>query len=435
MAIGGIGSFETSSYYGYQAAVSRVKTKNVQSVYTGDRQAVESVHPVNRASMTEGSSSMDFIKSYGSAMAGLMQSSNTLRQSNRSGVLNDLEVTSSDISVAEASKRYEVRNSRKIEVEVAQMASAQVNKSAEVLSAAPGESDMKLVLSDSQGRTVRIEADRTYEDGSFKTNLQMMEEAKARINSQSDVGVKAYIEEKDGVSALRIEGNKTGRDNGFLVTGDPGPAAGLEKALESAKNAVYSVTDKGNTVKREASENEAAIDNGRIGLKFLDTGKVTISARVNEEKVAAAAEDLTESYNNALKLLKDHVNRGSAVAEQLESLTGQLAFRQPLEQLGMREKEDGSLELDKDVLRKNLRESPELTADLLGGGDSVAQSGYQAASKAMGTSALGLIGNDLKDEPNELQSDPYNFMNVYSRTGAYNMNNYNALGLMINYLV
>lgn len=438
MSIERIGS-TGNSYNRYQLSLGQLKAAgNTQFRYMENQQAVQPVSPMgglNRVETADGSSSMSFLKSYSSTMADLAQSSNALRQSNRAGVVNDLEVKSSDNSVAAASERYKARSSKEIDLQVIQLASVQVNTSEAVSSSAQAGEDISFSISNSQGKSVEVKVSRYGEDGTSKTNDQLFKEAAAQINSQSEVGVKAYAQEKDGTVSLRLESVKTGKDNGFQVSGDTGAADSLERVTKAAQNAVYSVTDKGTTTTRESSVNEAVIDNGRIGIAFHDTGKAIISAQVSDEKIVSAVKNFTNSYNKALELLQDNTDRGASVPKQLGALTGRLASGQSLEQLGINGKEDGTLVLDEETLKKNLKESPNLTKERLSGSDGIGQKGFQAASEAMKANAYGLIGNDLEDMQKNLLNDSYNFMNVYSQTGAYNMNNYNALGLMINYLV
>lgn len=435
MALGGIGSYGMGRYFNYQSAVSQIRLQNALSKNAKYQQAIQPVQSANHVSMTDGSSSMDFLKSYSSTMSDLMQSSNTLRQSNRSGVMNDMEVTSSDESVAVAKERYTVRSSKEMTVDVSQIAAAQESISQGVKGSAAAEGAMEFSIADAQGRTVNISVEQNYESGSTKTNREMLKEAAAQINKQSDVGVKAYIEDKDGVSTLRLKGTKTGENNSFSVSGQLGAAKGLEEASQTAQDAVYSVTSDGVTTNRKSSSNEVTIDYGRIGLTLKGAGEVTVSSHPDEEKVVSAVKDLTKSYNNALKLLNDNADRGTGVTNQLRNLVSGLASEKSLEKVGITTKKDGTLVLDEDVLKKSLKENPTLTKDILGGSYSVAQTGFNKASQAMSANAGSLIGNDLKAMQYESMNDPFNFMNMYSKNGAYNMNNYNALGLMINYLV
>lgn len=434
MAIGRISSYG-SGYYNYQSIVSQIRLQNALAKNTRYQQAIQPVQSANRVTMTDGSSSMDFLKSYHSTMTDLMQSSNTLRQSNRSGVMNDMVITSSDQSVAEATERYTVRSSKDITVDVAQVAAAQVNVSEGVKGSAQAESGMDFSITDSLGRSVAVSVSQTYDNGNAKTNYQMLKEAAAQINRQSDVGVKAYVEDKDGVSTLRLQGTQTGRNNGFEVSGTLGAAKGLENVSEASQDAVYSVTEGGRTSKRSSASNDVTVDYGRIGLKLKKEGKVTVSVQADADKIASSVKDLTDSYNNALKLLNDNADRGTGVTNQLRNLVRGLASERSLEKVGITTNKDGTLKLDQDALKKSLKETPYLAKEILGGSYGVAQTGFTKASQAMNANASSLIGNDLKEMQAQSLNDPFNFMNLYSRNGTYNVSNYQALGLMINYLV
>lgn len=435
MAIRGIGSYGMSSYFNYQSTINQMRLRSALSKNTRYQQAVQPVHSVNSVSISDGSSSIDFLTSYNSAMSDLMQSSNTLREINRSGVMNEMEVTSSDTSIAEAQERYTIRSGKELTVDVAQIATSQENLSSGAVSTAKADSGMNFTIADSVGKTVDITISQNYDNGNQKTNHQMLKEAAAQINSQTDVKVKAYVEEKDGISTLRLKGTETGQNNTFSVTGTLGAAAGAENVSKASQDAVYTVTSDGQTFNRRSSANDVTVDYGRIGMKLKSAGTVTVSAQADNEKIISAVEDLTHSYNNALKLLNDNAGRGTGVINQLSSFVRGLASEKSLNGAGISTNKDGTLKLDKDALRDNLKKDPQFTKELLGGNYSVAQTVFTKAAQALKTNAGSLIGNDLKEMQYQSDNDPFNFMYMYSRNGAYNMNNYNALGLMINYLV
>ncbi len=46
-----------------------------------------------------------------------------------------------------------------------------------------------------------------------------------------------------------------------------------------------------------------------------------------------------------------------------------------------------------------------------------------------------LINNDIEAAQADAMNNPYQAFNMYSKTGAYTLNNYYALGMMMNYLV
>lgn len=430
MAISGINGI-SRSYYTYQSDMNQIR---LQQALRNNTRYQQTIQPVDKINSSYNKSSMDFLKEYNSTMSDLMQSSNALRQSNNSGVLNQMTVSSSDQSVAEATQKYKVRNSKEITVDVAQIAAAQENASSGIKASDIATESMDFSVTDGTGNSVSVQVNMLKDDGTGKTNREMLKEAAAQIN-QANTGVKAVVVEKDGVSNIQLQGKETGARNSFEVSGDMGAAQGLENVSKSAQDAVYSVTEGNTTREYQSASNSVSVDYARIGLNLKSAGKTTIAAQPDTKKVVSAVDDLVGSYNQALKVLNDNADRGSGVMNQLRSMVNGLSSEQTLGKLGITTKKDGTLVLDKSVLEKNLKENPEFTKEVLGGNYSVAQTGFQKASSAMRANAASLISNDLKELEQDVISDPFNFMNMYSRTGAYNMSNYNALGLMMNYLV
>ena len=93
------------------------------------------------------------------------------------------------------------------------------------------------------------------------------------------------------------------------------------------------------------------------------------------------------------------------------------------------------MKLDKDVLAKNLKEQPSLTRDLISGTGGIANTAFNKASSAMAVNSSTLINNDIESAQAEAMNSSYHAFNMYSRNGAYALNNYCALGMMMNYLV
>ena len=272
------------------------------------------------------------------------------------------------------------------------------------------------------------------ENGRTKTNGEMLREAAVAIN-QSDAGVKATVTQKDGKSVLSLESESTGTDSAFTVAGQLGAAAGLENAETEALNAKYSITANGTTIDYTSQSNSVKIDAGRMQAELKGTGKTVISAGVDAEKVASAVSDLLDSYNKAVSFLEDNVDHGRGTAQQLDRLERALGSQQALEKLGISKDEDGNLVLDKETLKKSLEKEPDLVKDLLSGSNGLAQEVFDRGVSAMSANSASLISNDLNAIDSSFMADPFQYMGMYSRSGAYTMNNYAALGLMMNYLV
>ncbi|MDE6957703.1 MAG: hypothetical protein K2O96_06360 [Lachnospiraceae bacterium] len=430
MAINGINSYGRMGYYDYQSSINNVRLAQALS-----RNQRYSKSPVSQISPVKGplKDSMNFMKTYNSTMSNLMSAANTLRGGNSSSVMNDLTVTSSNEAVATATEKLNVRNAKDITLDVTQLAQAQTNVSAGVKATDAATEDMNFSVGNGI-KSVNVNVSAVNEDGSSKTNAQMLREAADQINSGS-ANVKASIVEKDGTATLKLTGTYTGAANGFQVSGDLGAAKGLDAVQTEAANSIYSVTTNGKTTKYESYSNEISVDSTRIGVSLKSVGKTTISAGVDVNKTVSAVEDLVKAYNSSLKLLNDNYDRGTGVDNQLRNLVRGLGSDKSLEQLGITVNKDATLKLDKDVLAKNLKEQPSLTRDLISGTGGIANTAFNKASSAMAVNSSTLINNDIESAQAEAMNSSYHAFNMYSRNGAYALNNYCALGMMMNYLV
>lgn len=428
MAVGGIGSY--GNYFNYQQTVSRIRLEQALSKNTRYQASVTPVQKVEEKKDNFKSSSMEFLKSYSTVMSDAMGSSNALRDANRSGVMRELTVESSDASVAAVTERYTARNPKELALQVFSLAETQQNVSSGVKGSDLAVSDMDFIVSGNASVRVSFQ----NEDGFAKTNREMIREAAKQIN-QADAGVIASVGEENGITTLRLESSKTGTSHAFTVEGQMGAAAGAEQAAKAAADAQYAVTENKVTRNYTSQSNDITLDAGRIGAKLKTTGDTEITVQQDNEKIASAVVDLIDSYNSAVKFLKDNTDHGSGVRMQLSNFNRSLAHENIFDRLGISTEKDGSLSVDKEVLKKSLNEDPALTKQLISGSFGLAQTVFNRAQSSMRTNSAGLIDYDLQQMEQQTVTDPIGFMNLYSRTGAYNMNNYTALGLMMNYLV
>lgn len=431
MMVNGVNSY--SNYFNYQSALSEIRLQQALSKNPSYQSVVEPVSKV--ASPTAGfqSSSLDFLRQYSGNMSDVMQSANSLRGANSAGVMNDLTVTSSDSAIAGVSERYAIRQEKDISLEVSQLAVAQQNVSNGVKSSDSSGQDMAFTISGSSG-SLNVNVNAVKEDGTGKTNKEMLQEAAVQIN-KGNAGLTASVKEKDGVSSLVLSSKDTGTAAAFTVSGNMGAAEGIQKTGTEAQNAQYSVTTDGHTKSYTSQSNQIQLDAGRIQADLKGTGKTTISATVDSEKIASAVSDLLKNYNDAVSFLKKNTGHGQGTQNQLARLESAFGTDDTMKRLGISKSKDGTLVLDKEVLKKSLQEEPDLTKDLISGSYGLAQKMYDRGVGAMNTNSTSLISNDLKEiEQSMASTDSFHFMNLYSRTGAHNMTNYMAVGLMMNYL-
>lgn len=428
MAINGVGSY--GGYYSYQASINNIRL--AQALAKNPRYSQSAVSS-NSSLNSSLKSSVNFVKDYNSSMTDLMKASNELRSVNSSGAMTKLGVSSTDTDVATATAKYGIRNKSEMTLEVAQLAQSQTNVSDGIKSAQMATSDMDFTIG-SGSNSVNVKVTAANGDGTTKTNVQMLKEAARQIND-SNVNVRATVTQKDGVATLSLAGKNTGVSSGFTVSGTMGAAAGAEKVQNEALNAQYSVTTNGKKINYSSESNNISMDLGRISVNLKNTGETTIRADVDNDKIVSAVGDMVKSYNSSLKLLNDNYDRGSGVDRQLRNMLSNIGAEQSLSKLGISTKKDGTLEFDSSVLAKNLKEQPSLTKQLISGTGGLANTLYNKASSGMSIQSGSLIDGDLATEQQYAMSSPVNLFSMYSRSGAYNLNNYAAVGMMMNYLI
>lgn len=429
MAINGINSYGMG-YYNYQSSINNMRLRQALAKNPGFSQSVPPVSPVENSLK----SGMEFVKKYSSGMSDLMSAANELRGTNRNGVMHDLSVTSSNDSVAAATEKLPVRSTKDIKIDVAQIARAQSNVSDGVKASGTANADMNFRVGNNTN-FVDVQVSSVGENGALKSNAQMLEEAANQINGSNANIQAAVIRKDDGTASLKLEAKSTGAYNGFQVSGELGAAQGAEKVDTQAQNAKYSVTEGGRKVNYESSGNNVSVDGARIGVTLKGAGETEIKADVDVEKMGTALSNLVDSYNSSIKLLNDNYGRGSGVDRQLRNLVRGLGSEQSLGMLGITVNKDATLTFDKSVLQKSMKDDPSFTKDLITGPGGIADSAFNKAVSGMEANSSSLIDGDLAYAQMQSLNNPFNMLSMYSRSGVYSMNNYAAVGLMMNYLV
>lgn len=433
MAINGLNSY--MGYYNYQASINNFR---LTQALANNKRFTEAITPVPRVSSnsyrnTSLTSSMAFVKNYSASMSDLMSSANALKSSNQNGVMNDLVVTSSNKDVATAVEKLPVRNKQSVELDVQQLAQAQVNVSEGVKASGKADSDMNFTVGNAAS-SVNIQVSSLNGDGTAKTNAQMLNEAADQINKRSS-NVTASVVQKDGVASLQLEGKYKGAANAFSVSGELGAAGGADAVKTEAANSKYSITAGGKTTQHESYSNNISLDSTRIGVELKGVGKTTIGADVDSEKIASALGDLVQSYNSSLKLLNDNYDRGTGVDKQLRNLVAGLGSEQSLKQIGITVNKDATLNFDKSVFDKNMKENPSLTKSIISGPGGIADRAFNKGTSGMNMRSSSLINSDLTGVQVESLTNPYSAFGSFAKSSAYAMNNYSAVGMMLNYLV
>lgn len=432
MAISGISG--NYNYWQYQNMVSQTRLSQALAKNPKIQKMAESIGNTGTTGTTDYSSSMNFLKSYNSTMTSLADAANSLREANSSGAFSNLSVSSSDTSIAEVTDRLPLRTEKDMSLTVSQLAAEQKNVSTEVESGAAAADDMNFTVTGAYtSKQASVNVSSTDAEGNARTNIDMLKEAASQINSQK-AGVTASVTEKDGKASLVIQGDNTGMQGAFDVSGNMGAADGAQNVQTQAQNAEYSVTENGQTRDYASSSNKVVLGTGRVNATLKSEGTSNISIQADSEKIASAMSNLVDKYNNALTLLNKNADRGSGVIRQIRSFASDLTSDKTMAKLGLSTNKDGTLALDKDTLTNALKEDPKFTKSLISDSYGVAQKAFNRATGAMNTSSSSLINNDLAQKNASQYSAPYDFMNAFSKAGANNLSNYYAMGMFVNYL-
>lgn len=426
--ISGINGY--SGIYGYQAMLNQYKLSQAMQSRGSSFRPIQPVSPVfsNKDTLTD---SISYLKNYSSSMSDLMNSANALRGSNKAGVANQLSVSSSDQTVMDASNRFKLTSPTTYEVNVSQLAKAQTNTSDAVSSSAKATGDISMQIT-GNGGNINVQVSSLDANGKQKSNSQMLSEAAAQVN-KAGAGVKASVITKDGKSSLQLESVKTGSENSFNVSGSFAQNGGMSNVTQAAQNASYTVTENGATKSYTSATNNIRLGTGKIDATLKKEGTATLTVGQDPQQTVSAMEKFVASYNNTVNLLSKNTDKGSGTVRQLEKLQSYVpGSKEGMDRMGLSFNKDGTLSLDKTKLSKNLAEDPSLTKDLISGASGLAQRAFSTAQSASTSTVGSLIGNSLASAQYSQATDSINMMSSFSRSGAYNMMNLYASGMLLN---
>lgn len=298
-----------------------------------------------------------------------------------------------------------------------------------------------------------------YQDStsSWRTNATSQSEEMAKLEKRVEELEKQLSAKTDGTSSTS---SSSGSNSASSVSTSSFLLNYKQKLtdLESASAKLQAGT-KDNVY----SKYESALD----ALSKADTedAKKAAQAKVDKarEDIVSAVSDFADKYNNTISFLQSNSNRGAGVARQQASLERALPTEGALKTLGMKVDTTGKLEVDKDALNKALTDGRyNSVKDTMGGTYGIAQrmgsratnilessidtvAGSSKTSSASSTSSTSASSNASKS--NNSVSDLLSYSNddsmsayftsfaSFAKSGAYNLSNYYAVGMLLNTLV
>lgn len=190
----------------------------------------------------------------------------------------------------------------------------------------------------------------------------------ARLINNSDIGLKASVEESDGLTSLKLVSESTGLPGGrsqiFSISDDrtskiSGTVTyfGLDYTSKEASNATFKV----NGEERSASSNRFTV--GKLfevelnGVSPEDE-PVKIGLKADTESLTDNVTHLIQGYNDFVKAASSYLETQSR-SKQLVREMGSIAdlFHDSLESTGLSLNEDGTLSVDQNILRQTANES------------------------------------------------------------------------------
>ncbi len=161
---------------------------------------------------------------------------------------------------------------------------------------------------------------------------------------------------------------------------------------------------------------------------------------VAKKNIVTAVNHFADKYNDAVSFMKSNSDRSAAMKTQLSSMQRSLLTEGALSRIGMGLSESGELQVNEDKLNEALDKSYSTVKDAVGGQYGMAE---RAASKATyvldfepieRTVGATASSKDKLTDPNSYMDDFMNFAHFASH-GSFNLNNYYAVGSILNLLV
>lgn len=255
-------------------------------------------------------SASNFLKQYQNKMTEMMNTANSMRSMGSNGSYGEMVLSSSDSSVMEAQSYYKLSQAETYDVNVEQLAASQVNASAELTASDTASMSGQLTIA-TNSKTLNINLDSL----SGTTNEEKLNALAKEVNRYS-AGVSASVVKDNGKVSLQIKGTSTGKNNGFIVSGDFASQNGLDQVKQSAQDAKYTVDGQQKT----SSSNTVDLGGYKISATLKKEGKAKITVGADPNASADKVQKLVDSFNDTLKLLNDNSEMGAGVLKQMRKM-------------------------------------------------------------------------------------------------------------------
>ncbi len=424
----------STNWYGY-AAVNNYRLSEILSdKISSGRTAVSPIEKIKQTASKSAALSSDtvgFLKDYQNYMNSLSKTSKNLMSSVRGSVGSKTDVASSNKDVLDVTASFTVREPASYEVEVKQLAQAQVNSSAKIKASDAPTASGEFVLETSEGK-YSFDIDPSF----AATNKELYNAIAMEINDM-EAGVKAQVLDDGKNVSLVLKSENSGENNAFKVSGAFSEAIGLDKVEKQAQDAIYTVERYGVGKEFKSSVNKVNIAGYQIQAELKKTGKATVTAGIDVESMSSELEKLTKKFNETVDFLKKNVDRGVGVQRQLDRLLQTPVSKNSMEEVGITIDKDGKYSFNKDEFRKIAEKNPALVKDIVSSSYGIAQGLERDAKAGMNMPSASLVSTSVQGSQSIFQqTNKYDamlsVMNIYGKNGTVNMNNVYMMGLLMN---
>lgn len=433
--ISGINSYGASSFGWYNAA--SMNDFKLSQALSG-KNLGSGVSAIPGVGSTLSNSAASFLKDYKTNMTSLQKLAAQLSSTNQDSTVSDLAVTSGDSGILTASSSYKLAQEAAYTVNVKQLAASQVNTSSALQdSGAPAMAAGSFSLSTSVGEF-------SFDiDPSEATSNQDLLTAVADAVNGLKTGVTAKVVNDRGRVSLSLTSSETGAGTGFAVSGDFARSIGLDQVSRQAQDAVYTVDKQGDSLgpmEFTSAENTVNIGTYKIQAQLKGTGSTQVSVGTDMAKMTDNVDQLIKQYNKTLSFLGANSSMGVGVLKQQRNMILPPTSERSMNQVGISVNKDGTLAFDKAKFAKAAAADPALVKDVISGSHGLAQGILQDTRTALSASSASLVGKDVFGASQNVVQQGQNYdksqfamLSTYSRSGVYNMTNYYAVGMLMNF--
>ncbi|MCI8528046.1 MAG: hypothetical protein HFH82_02660 [Lachnospiraceae bacterium] len=183
-----------------------------------------------------------------------------------------------------------------------------------------------------------------------------------------------------------------------------------------------------------------------------DAEKEKAQTALNKAKddVLSAITDFANKYNNAVSFLESNSDRGIGVSNQLGSLKRAMTTNDALKRVGLGLDDYGKLTVDKDKVSEVIDKNYNALKDVVGGQFGIANRAGSRASSILDSSIDTVVGSSETSKSaqqsskasalaaatgaDSSMSDYFLSYANFAKSGAYNLSNFYAVGMLLNTL-